>query len=941
MPPQSQRKKKKSQTPSVAPAADDPSTAPVAEDPEVEESVPPPQGPPAPAPAPERMVDEGADPEPEAAARPSAEASETTAPEEAKGVTGVAAEVAELKPEDKREGKTEGDGEDEGKDEGEDADAVVHANVGAEGAEGDGSLADDADAPGLGDVMAKELRELSALLMRASGLAELHASGLRDAAADETPLPEPRAPVPALDGDEPAEYFCLEDGELVAARSLLVGERRGQRCMSLADASDRRWVSMESALGACDKEIAALSSSLDETLAAPAAWAEWAVGAQREADRGFDELEQMLHIQRQAAKRAIDLKVEAATNACAFTSSQLHAMHAAQRQQQRALRCAIARTSREAGDGWHARFFAAWAEAQQTIDSIAANLQARASTTAAAHVGEEVAARVVCTDVIEAAVAAVACEADEVEPLLRLRMLQASHTDASLLPPPTAPSFDSVAELRVLEQCFAASPAAEDGTTGAVSGEGGALLAAQREAIAKLNRRLEEAGRASAMLQTQLDAVQQELAQRPKLAVPPSAPSLSLTPSLSSSIGNSGPASPRPRPAEAGERSQVQVFSKAGVKLDLHLAFEGLRRLGVACVVSNSSEVLLESVQVMAAVPKYLKLDMRAAGPHNVEPGATLSQPLELLREDPSRPYKLKLRLEYASHGKPIVEEIVSPPLEPSASLPPAPAKAPAPFASPTPTIASAAPPAPPPTPVTVPPAPGFAAPSAPAPSPPAAPLAPATEPEGGWADFASAFEAEGASPPALDGGAAAKVSSPPTAQPPMLPPPAPPPPVPPPSMPPPPAPTAGRAPQDVVPLSSVAGGSLPTSTERAPTERGSFPASPRPSIDGGGSEWGALSETVELSGRLSRGPSLSNAATPRFAPAVDPAGLPKPAEMIKAEMGVVLGKTLGRQVRAPRAVGEAGDAAGARGLCAGRAGLAGGVHVTAPPPAGHLRQHG
>jgi len=74
------------------------------------------------------------------------------------------------------------------------------------------------------------------------------------------------------------------------------------------------------------------------------------------------------------------------------------------------------------------------------------------------------------------------------------------------------------------------------------------------------------------------------------------------------------------------------------------------------------------------------------------------------------------------------------------------------------------------------------------------------------------------------------------------------------------------------------------------------------PSVTDAGSEWGAMSESadVSVSGRSSRIDSVRisvSQPTPFHNPAVDHASLPKPAEMIKAEMGVVLGKTLGRQV--------------------------------------------
>ena len=60
--------------------------APVAKYPEIEESVPPPQATPVPVLVPEQKVYEGATPNPEAAAQPSVEASETTAAEGARGV---------------------------------------------------------------------------------------------------------------------------------------------------------------------------------------------------------------------------------------------------------------------------------------------------------------------------------------------------------------------------------------------------------------------------------------------------------------------------------------------------------------------------------------------------------------------------------------------------------------------------------------------------------------------------------------------------------------------------------------------------------------------------------------------------------------------------------------------------------------------------------------
>jgi len=69
--------------------------------------------------------------------------------------------------------------------------------------------------------------------------------------------------------------------------------------------------------------------------------------------------------------------------------------------------------------------------------------------------------------------------------------------------------------------------------------------------------------------------------------------------------------------------------------------------------------------------------------------------------------------------------------------------------------------------------------------------------------------------------------------------------------------------------------------------------ASPRPSVGGvseagfdASSDWGGASEMGST-----RNASVS------APPPIDRSALPKPPELIKAEMGVVLGKTLGRQV--------------------------------------------
>eukprot|EP00966_Prymnesium_polylepis_P106012 2454991-Prymnesium_polylepis.1 len=76
----------------------------------------------------------------------------------------------------------------------------------------------------------------------------------------------------------------------------------------------------------------------------------------------------------------------------------------------------------------------------------------------------------------------------------------------------------------------------------------------------------------------------------------------------------------------------------------------------------------------MAAVPRYLQLEMRPAPARSVPPAGTTAQPLVLVRDaSDERPYKVKLRLEYAVGGRAVVEDIVSGNLEPPPPPPPTP----------------------------------------------------------------------------------------------------------------------------------------------------------------------------------------------------------------------------------------------------------------------------
>ncbi|KAL1524999.1 hypothetical protein AB1Y20_019875 [Prymnesium parvum] len=646
------------------------------------------------------------------------------------------------------------------------------------------------------------LEELRARLVRAQVLAELHACDAAEAAEP------PAAPPPIGGGEREKAYVSLEDGALVSGESLLLGARRGERCVGVGEAAARRSASLAAARDAGAPQLRALEEAMHAALGAPLAWGEWRRAAAEGVEAGYAELRHALEVQREAALAALDARVAAGEAAAAAGGGAVRAAWGAARGRLRAVEVCSRRAAREAGEGWEHRLAAAWEEMNGTLALVAQGLEEEVARGggAAGKGGEEAcdeAVAKVVKEVYDEAVLSVEEELLEAEPCLRVPRLAVALPTAADFAVPAVPAFNAAAELSVLGEAFPPSD-------GAAIASVNTMLLAQRRSIEKLERQLAEQKAAAAALSARLDAAVAELHARPaKPAAPPDAPHSPRRPSAA---------------AADGERTQMLVFSKAGVKLELLLAWEAPRRLAVACVLSNATDGTLDAVQLMAAVPRYLQLEMRPAPARSVPPGGSTSQPLVLVRETADeKPYKLKLRLEYAVHGRVVVEDIVSGSLElpAAAALPPSTPKQPAPPSAPlTPSGSSAAPP---------PPAPA-AAPPPPTPPPPPPPSLPPSTPDAGWADFDAAFDGAAfeSAPPRAAAAAPAEASVPPPASTAAAAAAAP---LPPPT-PPPPPPAAGGA--RVVPLSNVPQGMVPP--HAFPAVDGSQPgrtASPRPSVGG------------------------------------------------------------------------------------------------------------
>lgn len=267
--------------------------------------------------------------------------------------------------------------------------------------------------------------------------------------------------------------------------------------------------------------------------------------------------------------------------------------------------------------------------------AIAAAAAARAEATGAAAVGAALASSIVSR--------AVAAE-HGIVPSLGLQLVP---TPAGLpaecsAPPPAA--FDAAAHLAAMAATFPATrPAAAEGAGG---GRPEALLGtllAQRETIERLERALSEQRAATKLLQQQLSE-SHTLIGTLRTQLPLTVTSMPASPLNPTAVGARGtPAGPASSGAAAivgraslAERRMAGVFSKEGVRVDLTMASDEPGRLAVLASVSNATERELTAVQLMVAVPRYLRLEMTSLPDVRIEPGGRTQYPFLLTHLEPS-----------------------------------------------------------------------------------------------------------------------------------------------------------------------------------------------------------------------------------------------------------------------------------------------------------------
>ena len=816
--------------------------------------------------------------------------------------------------------------------------------------------------------MKTTIASMAALVERATGLASLHSLHGLDGTNGEATATifddiDPAAPTLPLppDGDLlKGRYVCLADGALLEPYDLLEGAYKGQPYVPLRAAEEQVRDALSIGVAELTSKMAGARALANEAARVGGTWQAWVAEAEGCVDAGFAQIESALQTQRAAAKLALVASKDRAEAQAAAATSRAQACWQASAQQMRAVDVYMSTAAMLPAGA----LASGWGALQADLEKMASRAeQAMSATSAAADEGESDSAETsadVC-DAIGAAVASASISAaiadyHEIPDALRLVITPTpAALPAALLAPPQATSaFDAVAQLTLAAATF---PGADGGAKGGAEGVGSeetlALLSAQRAAIEKLQRQLEEQSRATAILQSQLDGVQAELgavrahqsAPSHPLGAPP--PPIAVGGAAASGLSSTAPGSVR------------TVYHKAGVKMDLSLYSEGDGgRLSVVASVSNATASPLGATQVMVAVPRYLQLHMASAAEQTIAPGSTGRWPLTLLHTAPAeeveKPFKVKIRLQFAVGEARVVEEIVSgvlepPPrgLSPTSSLrshggagPPSQPNSPRSPRSPDPSSAvpahaaaattHSAPHVPRPS--LAPPVPGASSAVKVAPPPvegtTSSPPAPDTTPpvEDSWADFESAFDA------------APLAAQPPPAEPPAAPPPA---------LalaPPPPAINASPTPRAscVVPLSTLPGGggvlsSLPgvamarpnlrasissvgsevfdntfgeegqsdrlsdearsarsNSGARSPPMRGPHPSS---ALRGGAS----TPPSVEASSRresvasANTGPLLTSREQSRGVgrehghESGEGDGLPKPAHLIKAEMGIVL----------------------------------------------------
>ena len=567
------------------------------------------------------------------------------------------------------------------------------------------------------------LKEMQAAVLRSELSSTFMALAQQDAAANDDddeawaaalpPLPLlPAAPAGSDgNGNAPAShsFVCMDDGCVVEAHELLAGPRKGAPYLSLPEADAQCRSALENGAHELRARLQAARSQAAAAAAVPAVWAGWMSQAHEATDAGFDELQRALDMQRSAARQQVQQMRDEAEKAAARTVASARACWRTATLQLRTLD-SYAAVGADAPSGAIAR---GWVELRRQTAALHEEAGAMAPSDEAS-LGLAVAS---------AAISDAIAEDSGVSDALRLPLVGPTAD----LPPhcltPPGSTFDASAQLALLCSTFGAPQSMPVGATasgpaasahsGGRGGRGGpapatagleALVSSQREAIEKLNRLVHEQRAATALLQDQLDEAQRDLA--------------TARAGGGGDANHNGGRHPQPEAsASAGsvlarlaarDQRVINVFSQAGVRVDYTYALDpspggpepaaatassaAAARLAVVATVHNGASQPLSAVQLLLAVPKYLKVVMAERPERRIAAGGSAQWPFFLVQQPDQpasapvseRPFKVKCRLQHGSPPKhwDIISPVLQPPEGPAAAAPPPTAALPLPTAA-------------------------------------------------------------------------------------------------------------------------------------------------------------------------------------------------------------------------------------------------------------------
>lgn len=364
----------------------------------------------------------------------------------------------------------------------------------------------DLNAPSPASRLTTLLDTMRELVMRAEGLAELHAEAdsLPTAASDEAVPPMKTLPMPLLpEGDL---YVCLDDGVLVGASALLQGDRKGAPYLPLADAAAQCHSALAIADVALQSKIDDARSVAEAAASASAEWANWIGQAQQNADLGFDALLRAVEVQRAAAHLSLQQQRTEAEESATRAAAAARAAYRAAALQHRHL----AGYAQTAANAPAAAVVAGWADLRATFASLAAQAggDAGTATTAASTTATTLASDVdagLAASVTAEAVSYALADLGGITPSLMLPLAPLPANLPALCVAPPVASFDAAGQLATMAASFPSSPSSP---ATADESSMATLLKAQREALERSQKALGEQRAATAMLQQQLEESQ-------------------------------------------------------------------------------------------------------------------------------------------------------------------------------------------------------------------------------------------------------------------------------------------------------------------------------------------------------------------------------------------------------------------------------------------------